>query len=78
MRSGIEQHVCWRLSIKRDKNRVDINKLKNDEITGEDLTGDYIVRRDALKNTVPENHWSPQYYSTYKPFIVVYPEYGDL
>jgi hypothetical protein len=57
---------------------VDINKLKNDEITGEDLTGGYIVRRDALKNTVPENHWPPQYYSIYEPFIVVYPEYGDL
>jgi hypothetical protein len=64
--------------IKRDKNRVDINKLKDDEITGEDLTGGYIFRRDPLKNNVPENHWFPQHYNTYKPFIVTYPEYGDL
>ena len=28
--------------IKRDKNRVDINKLKEDEISGDDLTGGYI------------------------------------
>lgn len=29
--------------IKRDKNRLDINKLKDDEIDGEDLTGGYIL-----------------------------------
>lgn len=29
--------------IKRDKNRVDINKLKDDEISGEDLTGGYLL-----------------------------------
>ncbi len=29
--------------IKRDKNRLDLNKLKDDEITGEDLTGGYIL-----------------------------------
>ena len=28
--------------IKRDKNRIDINKLKKNEISGEDLTGGYI------------------------------------
>ena len=32
--------------IKRDKNRVDIAKLKPDEITGDDLTGGYIFRID--------------------------------
>lgn len=35
-------------SIKRDKNRVDINKLKPDDIAGRDVTGGYIVRIDAV------------------------------
>ena len=34
-------------SIKRDKNRVDINKLKPEDIEGRDVTGGYIVRIDA-------------------------------
>jgi spore coat protein CotH len=32
--------------LKRDKNRIDINKLKEDENTGEDLTGGYILKID--------------------------------
>jgi len=32
--------------IKRDKNRVDINKLEPDEITGNNLTGGYIIKID--------------------------------
>lgn len=32
--------------IKRDKNRVDINKLKEDEIEGDDLTGGYVIKID--------------------------------
>lgn len=35
-------------SIKRDKNRVDIAKLKEDDLSGRDLTGGYIVRVDAF------------------------------
>jgi hypothetical protein len=34
--------------IKRDKNRVDIAKLNPDEISGDDLTGGYIVRVDKV------------------------------
>ncbi len=33
--------------IKRDKNRVDISKLKPEDIAGRDVTGGYIVRIDA-------------------------------
>ena len=36
--------------IKRDKNRVDINKLKPEDIEGRDVTGGYIVRIDAFDN----------------------------
>jgi len=32
--------------LKRDKNRIDINKLKDDENSGEDLTGGYIIKID--------------------------------
>ncbi|MCL3781052.1 T9SS type A sorting domain-containing protein [Prolixibacteraceae bacterium JC049] len=32
--------------IKRDKNRVKISKLKEDDISGEDLTGGYIIKID--------------------------------
>ncbi len=32
--------------LKRDGNRIDINKLKEDENTGEDLTGGYILKID--------------------------------
>ncbi|MBN2282213.1 MAG: CotH kinase family protein [Candidatus Marinimicrobia bacterium] len=32
--------------IKRDKNRVDVSKLEPDEISGDDLTGGYIIKID--------------------------------
>lgn len=38
--------LCER--IKRDKNRVDISKLKPEDIEGRDVTGGYIVRIDAF------------------------------
>jgi hypothetical protein len=34
--------------IKRDKNRVDINKLDPDEVTGNNLTGGYIIKIDKM------------------------------
>ncbi len=37
-------------SIKRDKNRVNVNKLKPEDVSGRDLTGGYIVRIDAYDN----------------------------
>jgi len=37
--------------IKRDKNRVDISKLKEDDLADRDLTGGYIVRVDAFDET---------------------------
>ncbi len=38
-------------SIKRDKNRVDINKLKPEDVAGRDVTGGYIVRIDAFDDS---------------------------
>ena len=40
--------------LKRDKNRIDINKLKKSEITGEDLTGGYIIKIDK-----PDDEYTP-------------------
>ncbi|SNR69703.1 CotH kinase family protein [Dokdonia pacifica] len=37
--------------LKRDSNRIDINKLKDDENTGEDLTGGYILKLDKADGT---------------------------
>ncbi len=47
--------------IKRDKNRVDIAKLNPDEITGDDLTGGYIIKID-------KEPWKPGFDSKHKPF----------
>lgn len=38
--------------LKRDSNRIDINKLKDDENTGEDLTGGYILKLDKADGPV--------------------------
>lgn len=47
--------------IKRDKNRVNIAKLKPDEISGDDLTGGYIIKID-------KEPWKPGFDSKYLPF----------
>lgn len=47
--------------IKRDKNRVNIAKLKPDEISGDDLTGGYIIKID-------KESWKPGFDSKYRPF----------
>ncbi len=49
--------------IKRDNNRVDINKLKEDEISGDDLTGGYMFKID--KKTGSEIDW---WESEFEPF----------
>ncbi len=47
MLNGIYQGVYVLIEkIKRDKNRVDINKLDPEEITGDNLTGGYILKID--------------------------------
>jgi len=49
--------------IKRDKNRVDISKLNPDEISGDDLTGGYIIKIDKEAG---ENYGG--WYSPFPPF----------
>lgn len=47
--------------IKRDKNRVDIAKLKPEEISDDDVTGGYLLRVD-------KEPWSAGFDSAYPPF----------
>lgn len=47
--------------IKRDKNRVDISKLNPDEISGDDVTGGYIIKVD-------KEGWKPGIDSEYPPY----------
>jgi hypothetical protein len=61
--------------IKRDKNRVDIAKLKPDEIEGEDLTGGYIIKVDKLiGNAGPA--WTTEQGGIY--FQYEYPKYDVI
>ena len=43
--------------LKRDVNRIDLNKLKPDEVSGEDLTGGYILKIDKEYYT-PDNSFN--------------------
>lgn len=56
--------------LKRDDNRIDINKLKDDENSGEDLTGGYILKLDKADgpdNTIytPTNSFTSPYAPPY-------------
>lgn len=46
--------------IKRDKNRVDINKLGPDENSGDDLTGGYIIKIDKQTADIDQG-WMSEY-----------------
>lgn len=63
--------------IKRDGNRVDISILNSDEISGDDLTGGYIIKIDR-----PDEYWISQYLSLVGEYPIyfsyVYPEYEDM
>jgi len=49
--------------IKRDKNRVDISKLKPDEVSGDDLTGGYLIKIDKVCGSKNEG-----WYSDFPPY----------
>jgi hypothetical protein len=49
--------------IKRGKDRVDISNLKPDEISGDNVTGGYIVKVDKIGDITPEN-----YFTTYPSY----------
>ncbi len=55
--------------LKRDKGRIDINKLKSDENSGEDLTGGYILKIDKVAGNNLGDGYNDQnsFTSNYKP-----------
>lgn len=65
--------------IKQGKNRVDIAKLKVTDITGDDLTGGYIVKIDKTTGARSLG-WNSAYSSPLRPhlFQVEYPKTEDL
>ena len=70
-------------SIKRDDSRLDISKLNPDEISGDDLTGGYIVKADKTGGIGPDEFFqiSPSIrynYSEKYSFTYVYPKYDQI
>jgi hypothetical protein len=55
--------------LKRDKGRININKLKKDENSGEDLTGGYILKIDKISGNNLGDGYNDQnsFTSKYKP-----------
>lgn len=50
--NGVDQGLyVFMEKLKRDSNRIDINNLKEDEISGDDLTGGYILKIDKTAGT---------------------------
>jgi len=69
--------------IKRDSLRVDINKLKPDEITGNNLTGGYIVKVDKTWDLLAEEFFTIHPSNRYRnarnyDFTFVYPKFDEI
>jgi len=69
--------------IKRGADRVDINKLKPDEISGDNLTGGYIVKVDKIQDLTSDEyfytHPSNTYYNARNyAFTYEYPKYDEI
>lgn len=69
--------------IKRGADRVDINKLKPDEISGDDLTGGYIVKVDKTWDLSTDEYFYTHPTNTYHnarnyAFTYEYPDYDEI
>lgn len=72
--------------LKRDSGRIDINKLKDDENEGEDLTGGYIIKIDKAdqEGYTDQNSFNSRYGSTIDEtgspirFLYDYPKANDI
>lgn len=65
--------------VKRDEFRVDIAKLLPTDITGDDLTGGYIIKVD--RNDGPGSYWTSGFAAddgSAVDFVHVYPQNGDI
>jgi len=66
--------------VKRDKNRININKLKNSETSGVNLTGGYVFKTDYIKNYDSWlSDYSPVDHSNYATkFVYYYPKWNKI
>jgi len=66
--------------LKRDKNRVDVNKLKSDEVDGDDLTGGYIFKIDKTAGSELGGWFSPSLPGLGQPtfYQYHYPKGSDI
>ena len=69
--------------LKRDSNRIDINKLKEDENSGEDLTGGYILKIDKTAGSNLGSGYNElnSFTTSHKPytyFMYEYPKAKDI
>ncbi len=72
--------------LKRDKERIDINKLKDDENEGEDVTGGYILKIDKSdkEGYTAQNSFNSKYGSSINAsgneirFLYDYPEWDEI
>lgn len=66
--------------VKRDKNRVDIAKLKPEDNQGDDLTGGYIFKVDYNQGFDGwQSNYSPIDHPNYTTrFVFYYPDYDDI
>lgn len=67
--------------IKRDEDRVDIDKIEDADITDPEITGGYIMRRDKTTGMEPYEYWkSPVDQVFYEPLTYQYfdPDYYEL
>jgi len=70
-------------NIKRGTDRVDINKLKPDEISGDNLTGGYIVKVDKIWDLAYDEYFytwpANKYYNARNyAFTYVYPQFDEI
>jgi len=70
-------------NIKRDSNRVDVSKLKPDEVAGDDLTGGYIIKADKTADIGKDEYFTitPSVHfhnSDNYSFTYVYPDYDEI
>lgn len=69
--------------IKRDDNRIDIGKLKPEEISGDDLTGGYIIKTDKMDGLTSADYFDVVPAIKYKNsntyhFTYVYPKAEEI
>jgi len=67
--------------LKRDKNRLDISKMEPTDITGDDVTGGYIIAIDRGYDAKLKNGFNSKFVAAYNKnitYVFVYPKAEDI